>query len=54
MDIDAPEAWAIHQGTNGKVIMAVLDTGMSLRHGLFLKVAVTIRIGFGGYILVLL
>ncbi|MFA5747418.1 MAG: S8 family serine peptidase, partial [Candidatus Paceibacterota bacterium] len=31
-DIDAPEAWAINEGTNGSVIVAVLDTGVAYNH----------------------
>lgn len=31
-DIDAPEAWAINQGTNGSVIIAVIDTGVAYNH----------------------
>ncbi|CAJ1364916.1 unnamed protein product [Effrenium voratum] len=32
VDIDAPEAWAIHQGLNGRVIIAVIDTGVDYNH----------------------
>ncbi|HTM68404.1 MAG TPA: S8 family serine peptidase, partial [Candidatus Binatia bacterium] len=31
-DIDAPEAWAIDDGTHGTVIVAVLDTGVAYNH----------------------
>ncbi|CAJ1349270.1 unnamed protein product [Effrenium voratum] len=32
VDIDALEAWAIHQGLNGRVIIAVIDTGVDYNH----------------------
>jgi subtilisin family serine protease len=31
-DIDAPEAWAINEGTNASVIVAVIDTGVAYKH----------------------
>ena len=31
-DIDMPEAWAINEGTNASVIVAVLDTGVAYNH----------------------
>ncbi len=31
-DIDAPEAWAINEGTNGSIIVAVIDTGVAYNH----------------------
>jgi len=31
-DIDAPEAWAINEGTNTSTIVAVLDTGVAYNH----------------------
>lgn len=31
-DIDAPEAWAINEGTNGTVVVAVIDTGVAYNH----------------------
>lgn len=31
-DIDAPEAWAIDEGTNADVIVAVIDTGVAYNH----------------------
>ena len=31
-DIDAPEAWAINEGTNQDVIVAVVDTGVGYNH----------------------
>ena len=31
-DIDAPEAWAINEGTNDSVIVAVIDTGVAYNH----------------------
>ena len=31
-DIDAPEAWAINEGTTGEVIVAVIDTGVAYNH----------------------
>ncbi len=31
-DIDAPEAWSVNEGTNGSVIVAVLDTGVGYNH----------------------
>ncbi|CAK9105808.1 unnamed protein product [Durusdinium trenchii] len=31
-DIDAPEAWSIHKGLSGRVIVAVLDTGVDYNH----------------------
>jgi len=31
-DIDAPEAWAINEGTNASVIVAVIDTGVGYNH----------------------
>jgi hypothetical protein len=31
-DMDAPEAWAINEGTNASVIVAVLDTGIAYNH----------------------
>jgi len=31
-DIDAPEAWAVNEGTNGTVIVAVIDTGVAYNH----------------------
>ena len=31
-DIDAPEAWAIDEGTNADVIVAVIDTGVAYEH----------------------
>ncbi len=31
-DIDAPEAWAINEGTNGETIVAVIDTGVAYDH----------------------
>jgi len=31
-DIDAPEAWAISEGTNTSTIVAVLDTGVAYNH----------------------
>ncbi|MDO8490132.1 MAG: S8 family serine peptidase [bacterium] len=31
-DIDAPEAWAINEGTNADVIVAVIDTGVAYNH----------------------
>ena len=31
-DIDAPEAWAINEGTNGQIIVAVIDTGVAYNH----------------------
>ena len=32
VDIDAPEAWAIHKGLSGRVIVAVIDTGVDYNH----------------------
>eukprot|EP00438_Fugacium_kawagutii_P007973 Skav221218 [mRNA] locus=scaffold2467:218170:224000:- [translate_table: standard] len=31
-DIDAPEAWSIHKGLSGQVIVAVIDTGVDYNH----------------------
>ncbi|HLD86406.1 MAG TPA: S8 family serine peptidase, partial [Patescibacteria group bacterium] len=31
-DIDAPEAWAINEGTNASVIVAVIDSGVAYNH----------------------
>ncbi len=31
-DIDAPEAWAVNEGTNADVIVAVIDIGVSYTH----------------------
>lgn len=31
-DIDAPEAWAINEGTNGEIIVAVIDSGVAYNH----------------------
>ncbi len=31
-DIDAPEAWAVNEGTNADVIVAVIDTGVAYDH----------------------
>ncbi len=31
-DIDGPEAWAINEGTNSSVIVAVIDTGVGFNH----------------------
>jgi subtilisin family serine protease len=31
-DMDAPEAWAISEGTNASIIVAVLDTGIAYNH----------------------
>ncbi|MEI6510869.1 MAG: hypothetical protein WCO25_02385 [Candidatus Uhrbacteria bacterium] len=31
-DIDAPEAWAVDEGTNGDVIVAIIDTGVAYDH----------------------
>ena len=31
-DIDAPEAWNIHKGLSGQVIVAVIDTGVDYNH----------------------
>ncbi|MDP2630749.1 MAG: S8 family serine peptidase, partial [Candidatus Uhrbacteria bacterium] len=31
-DIDAPEAWALNEGTNGSVVVAVIDTGVDYNH----------------------
>jgi len=31
-DIDAPEAWAINEGTNSTVVVAVIDTGVAYNH----------------------
>src|SRR6185369_1404107 len=31
-DIDAPEAWAIDEGTNGEVTVAVIDDGVAYNH----------------------
>lgn len=31
-DIDAPEAWALNEGTNGTVIVAVIDSGVAYNH----------------------
>lgn len=31
-DIDAPEAWTVNEGTNGTVIVAVIDTGVAYNH----------------------
>lgn len=31
-DINAPEAWAINEGTNASVIVAVIDTGVAYNH----------------------
>lgn len=31
-DVDAPEAWAINEGTNASVIVAVIDTGVAYNH----------------------
>jgi subtilisin family serine protease len=31
-DMDAPEAWAINEGTNASIIVAVLDTGIAYNH----------------------
>lgn len=31
-DIDAPEAWAINEGTNAQVIVAVIDSGVAYKH----------------------
>lgn len=31
-DIDAPEAWAVNEGTNGDVIVAVIDMGVGYNH----------------------
>jgi len=31
-DIDAPEAWAVNEGTNDSVIVAVIDTGVAYNH----------------------
>ena len=32
VDIDAPEAWSIHKGLSGQVIVAVIDTGVDYNH----------------------
>ena len=32
IDIDAPEAWNIHKGLSGQVIVAVIDTGVDYNH----------------------
>ena len=32
VDIDAPEAWSIHKGLGGRVIVAVIDTGVDYNH----------------------
>ena len=32
IDIDAPEAWDIHKGLSGQVIVAVIDTGVDYNH----------------------
>lgn len=31
-DIDAPEAWAVNEGTNGEIVVAVIDTGVAYNH----------------------
>ncbi len=31
-DIDAPEAWAVNEGTNASAIVAVIDTGVAYKH----------------------
>jgi len=31
-DIDAPEAWAINEGTNASIIVAVIDAGVAYNH----------------------
>ncbi|MCX6714772.1 MAG: S8 family serine peptidase [Candidatus Uhrbacteria bacterium] len=31
-DVDAPEAWAINEGTNASVIVAIIDTGVAYNH----------------------
>jgi subtilisin family serine protease len=31
-DIDAPEAWAVNEGTNAQVIVAVIDSGVAYNH----------------------
>ncbi|MFH1712875.1 MAG: S8 family serine peptidase [Candidatus Jacksonbacteria bacterium] len=31
-DIDAPEAWAINEGTNASAVVAVIDTGVAYNH----------------------
>lgn len=31
-DIDAPEAWAINEGTNSSVILAIIDSGVAYNH----------------------
>lgn len=31
-DIDAPEAWAINEGTNSSTIVAIIDTGVAYNH----------------------
>ena len=31
-DIDAPEAWAINEGTNASIIVAVIDSGVAYNH----------------------
>merc|ERR1711971_824349 len=31
-DIDGPEAWDIHTGTGGEIIVAVIDTGVAYNH----------------------
>jgi len=31
-DIDAPEAWAINEGTNSSIIVAVIDSGVAYNH----------------------
>ncbi|MDD3150947.1 MAG: S8 family serine peptidase, partial [Candidatus Gastranaerophilales bacterium] len=31
-DIDAPEAWAINEGANGQIIVAVIDSGVAYNH----------------------
>jgi hypothetical protein len=32
IDIDAPEAWAVHTGANRQIIVAVIDTGVDYTH----------------------
>ncbi len=31
-DIDAPEAWAVNEGTNAQIVVAVVDTGVDYYH----------------------
>ena len=31
-DIDAPEAWAIDEGTNASIVVAIIDTGVAYNH----------------------